>query len=336
MARTPLTEREKQLLEEGRRNTALREQGQPVPAPAPSVSDTDRGVSLDGPVERIGTATRVGDTLYGSATGVTPDTVEKARNYLNTQSQLNAAIENPKSSLSDLTKATRANDEAMVANAQLNSQRKMLEMAPGVSMDEDTAGNYASFARDTAASKAKARADMDSVLKKAQEFRASIAKDNLPGGKSFKEGREKWQATLKAREDEQNIRDMARMDQRAAGRARADAMAARRTARDSKNPAAIMEVNRSLYEAEKMLGPSNNTEVQNRRFEANARRRLNPYTETGSSSMGIPAAPSVSLDGSAPVSLFPSSATALALTPEEEREAKARQRLGSQLGFANI
>jgi hypothetical protein len=309
-------------------------------------------------VEKVGTATRVGDTLYGSRTGITPDNLSKAQNYLNTQSTLDRTISDPKAKLPQMMGATAANDAAMetainagVTDASMSALRgrEMREVAPGVKMGVDTAQRYLSNLEER--NKMEAQSRPNYAL--AQESLKRIARERDEKAKTdFDAGVKKWNETLQAREDDKNIREMAKMEQRAAGRAYADAIAARRNASDARNPVtASEEANRAMYAAETRLGPSNNTEVRNRRFYENAKERFlknraNPYQDSSPSpataqvssfGMGTPAAaPSVSLDGSAPVSLFPSSATALALTPEEEREAKARQRLGSQLGFANI
>lgn len=279
MARTPLTEREKQLLEEGKRNTALRAQGQPVPEPAPSVSDPNREAPLTGPVEKIGTATRVGDRLYGSATGVTPDTVDKAKSYLSTQSALDSAITNPKSSLSDLTKATKANDEAMGAVAQLNPAREMIEIAPGVKADYDTAKRTTENIRYQDASDrglvpttnptrpdyAKANAAINRMVDTKRD------REN-PDGVAFKAGRDKWNETLVARENEKNLNDLVQQDMQLASRENASARrnyyALERAQRDGKiiDPDAMKAAQDRLGRSDMGQGPTNNVDDRRKRF----------------------------------------------------------------------
>jgi hypothetical protein len=311
-------------------------------------------------VEKVGTATRVGDTLYGSRTGITPDNLSKAQNYLNTQSTLDRTIRDPKATLPQMMEATAANDAAMesavnagVTDASISALRgqEMREVAPGVKMGVDTAQRYLSNLEER--NKMEAQSRPNYAL--AQESLKRIARERDEKAKTdFDAGVKKWNETLQAREDEKVIQEMAKMEQRAAGRAYSDANAARRFAKDARNPvAASEEANRDMYAAETRLGPSNNTEVRNRRFYENAKdrflkNRANPYqdsspspaaTPASSFGMGIPAtAPSFSLDSSDPISmsLSPTSGVARVLTPEEERQAKARQRLSSELRLANI
>lgn len=270
-----------------------------------------------------GQARIVGDTLVGSAAGISASEWAKRDN------------------------------SAATGNFALMPEKDMVEMAPGVKMGEATAQKYASNMRD----RSKAAADAQPNYAKAQAYIDKMWADKRdrenPNGVAFKAGQEKWKATLQAREDEKNIREMAQMEQRAASRAYADANAARFTARNARDPvAASEEANRMFYAAETRLGPSNNTQVRNDRFYENAKKdfiekRANPSKESSpapntapasSFGMGIPsAAPSFSLDSSAPISmnLSPESGTARALTPEEERQAKARQR-SNPYGFANV
>jgi hypothetical protein len=196
-----------------------------------------------------GQARIVGDTLVGSAAGIPASIWEKR------------------------DKAAAAGSVG-AQNFPGPPSENMVEMAPGVKMGEETAGRYATNMRGAADAKAKARADMDSVLKKAQEFRTSIAKDNLPGGKSFEEGREKWQATLKAREDEKNLNDLVKQDMQFAGReaasARRNYYALERAQRSGKevDPRLMQIANETLSRLESGLGPTNNVNDRQKRFRA--------------------------------------------------------------------
>lgn len=301
-------------------------------------------------VEKVGTATRVGDTLYGSSTGVTPDNFTKAQNYLNTQSTLDKTIRDPKATLPDMVKATAANDSAM--ESALNSGLKneflgklekppgMVEVAPGVRMSQDSADKYyatnSKIQSDTATALnnqqkaldtfATAQANNRSAL--AEKAQASIDRYNkfrdVVGAPEVTFGQE--------REDEKNIQQLASMEQKAASRALRDARAARRDARNARDPIAASEAaNAAVYAAEKRLGPSNDAEVRSARFLSNARdsfykNRLNPYSTT----TATPTAPSAT--PAPPVSLNLNSAPGVSLlTGEDEDQDPKRRKTGREL-----
>lgn len=302
MARTPLTEREKQLLEEGKRNTALRAAGQATPAPAPSVADPNQPGDLSGPVEKIGTATRVGDRLYGSATGVTPETVDKAKSYLSTQSALNSAITNPKSSLSDwseaVTTATKANDEAKGAVAQLNPAREMKEFRPGVSMNESTRQTVLGSMFQQNDMKIASRPDYAKANEAINRMVDTKRDRENKGGTAFQEGVAKWNDTLQTQENDRMIAQKTQKELSAANREYSDARVNRsslvKAQREGKvlDPELFQKANERLAQADRGRGYGVDSEQQSYLFEdmirgregiplrnpSLRRRRLNPNT----------------------------------------------------------
>jgi hypothetical protein len=248
-----------------------------------------------------GQARIVGDTLVGSAAGI-PSSIWEKRD-----------------------KAAAAGSVG-AKNFPGPPSEKLIEMAPGVKMGEETAARYAANMRD----RAKRAADSQPNYAKAKVALERIARERDEKAKTdFDAGVKKWNETLQSREDDKNIREMATMEQRAARRAYADAIAARRNASNARNPVtASEEANRAMYAAEARLGPSNNRKVRDKRFYENAKKRFEGNRATP------PPAPA-----SSPLSFFMdrsnpfTSTESINETSEQSRKRKAQNMLASQLGF---
>jgi hypothetical protein len=189
---------------------------------------------------------------------------------------LDSAITNPKSSLSDwseaVTKATKANDEAMGAVAQLNPAREMKEFRPGVSMNEST--------RQTVLGSMFQQNDMK-IASRPDYAKANAAINRMvdtkrdrenPDGVAFKAGRDKWNESLVARENEKNMNALVQQDMQFASRENASARrnyyALERAQRGGQviAPDAMKAAQYRLSETEKGLGPTNNVDDRRKRF----------------------------------------------------------------------
>lgn len=218
-----------------------------------------------------GQARIVGDTLVGSAAGISASEWDKR-------------------------------DKSVTSgNNPLMPEKNMVEVAPGVKMGEDTARRYAANRRYQDASDrglvpttnptgpdyAKANAAIQRMVdtKRDRENR---------GGVAFDAGRTKWNEALKAREDEKNLNDMAKQDMalaaREAGQARKNSQALERAQRrgDTVDPRLMTLAEQRLREAELGLGPTNNVDDQRKRFRSMLQPNFGGQSRRGMGLQGVP------------------------------------------------
>lgn len=188
-----------------------------------------------------GQARIVGDTLVGSAAGISASEWDKRDKSV-------ASGNNP-----------------------LMPTQKMVEV-DGVMMGEDTAQRYANNMRDQAERDKAALPDYAKANAAIQRMVDTKRDRETKGGVAFEAGRSKWNETLKAREDEKNLNAMVNQDMQLASREAANsrrnyrALEAAQRRGDTVDPRLMSLAEERLRAAEMGLGPTNNVDERRKLF----------------------------------------------------------------------